>query len=181
MYVVSGLCLLLNFVELFHLGLGGIRDGLRGRRQASHLYYSSRSNHYDPPGYHSVLQKDKTKLGNGNVPYHNNFGALGPESFEMSEVVHRHLKLAQEQLNMAYQASRELPHQPRSGIPESNCTAIEQNRLKFGQEGESACAKKAESHITMGLESDVGKTRRGWVAFFCLCVTDLGNLRTPFV
>ncbi|XP_060684216.1 gap junction gamma-1 protein-like [Hemiscyllium ocellatum] len=142
MYVVSGLCLVLNIAELFHLGLGGIRDGLRGRRLASQLYYSTRGAPYAPPGYHSVLYKDKTKLGNGNMPYHNNFGALGPESFEMSEMVHRHLKLAQEQLNMAYQATGELPLQPRRGVLESNCPTAEQNRLKFGQEGESACPEK---------------------------------------
>ncbi|XP_043550255.1 gap junction gamma-1 protein-like [Chiloscyllium plagiosum] len=143
MYVVSGLCLVLNFAELFHLGLGGIRDGLRGRRLASRSPRPSKATPYAPPGYHSVLRKDKTKLGNGNVPYRDNLGGLGPGSFEMSEAVHRHLKLAQEQLNMAYRASGELPHQPRSGSPESNGTAVEQNRLNFAQEREGACADKA--------------------------------------
>ncbi|XP_067890885.1 gap junction gamma-1 protein-like [Heterodontus francisci] len=140
MYVVSGLCLLLNIAELFHLGCGGIRDGLRGRRQASR---PSKCTSYAPPGYHSVLRKDKTKLSNGSMPYHSNLGGLGPGSFEMSEAVHRHLKLAQEQLNMAYRASGEVPRQPRSGSPESNGTAVEQNRLNFAQENEGACSEKA--------------------------------------
>ncbi|XP_041056578.1 gap junction gamma-1 protein-like [Carcharodon carcharias] len=140
MYVVSCLCLLLNIAELFHLGLGGIRDGLRGRRLASR---TSKCSSYAPPGYHSVLRKDKAKLGNGSVPYRDNLGGLGPGSFEMSEAVHRHLKLAQEQLNMAYRASGEIPHQPRSGSPESNGTAVEQNRLNFAQEKEGACSGKA--------------------------------------
>ncbi|XP_038646088.1 gap junction gamma-1 protein-like [Scyliorhinus canicula] len=143
MYVVSGLCLLLNIAELFHLGFGGIRDGLRGRRQASRVSRRSKCSAYGPPGYHSVLRKDKSKLGNGSVPYRDNLRAQGPGSFEMSETVHRHLKLAQEQLNMAYRASGEIPHQPRSDSPESNGTAVEQNRLNFAQEKEGASSGKA--------------------------------------
>uniref|UniRef100_UPI00398F4F39 gap junction gamma-1 protein-like n=1 Tax=Pristiophorus japonicus TaxID=55135 RepID=UPI00398F4F39 len=136
MYVVSGLCLLLNICELFHLGCGGIRDGLRGRRLAS------RRPKYPPPGYHSVLRKERSKLGNGNMAYSHNLGGPEPGSFEMSDTVHRHLKLAQEQLNMAYRASGEVPHLPRSSSPESNGTAVEQNRLNFAQEKEGACSEK---------------------------------------
>ncbi|XP_067843091.1 gap junction gamma-1 protein-like [Heptranchias perlo] len=142
MYVVSSLCLFLNICELFHLGCGGIRDGLRGRRNASR---PSKCNPSAPPGYHSVLRKDKykSKMSNGSVAYRDNLGGPGPENFEMSDAVHRHLKLAQEQLNMAYRASGEVPHHPRSSSPESNGTAVEQNRLNFAQEKEGACSEKA--------------------------------------
>ncbi|GCB84576.1 hypothetical protein scyTo_0025145, partial [Scyliorhinus torazame] len=143
MYVVSSLCLLLNIAELFHLGCGGIKDGIRGRRQASHVSRRTKCSSYAPPGYHSVLRKDKTKLGNGSAPYRDNLGVPGPGSSQMSQTVHRHLKLAQEQLNMAYRASGEIPHQPRSDSPESNGTAVEQNRLNFAQEKEGANSGKA--------------------------------------
>ncbi|XP_051870546.1 gap junction gamma-1 protein-like [Pristis pectinata] len=140
MYVVSGLCLFLNICELVHLGCGGIRDGLRGRRLALR---SARCTSFAPPGYHTVLRKDQAKLGNSNVAYHDTVGGLRPGSFEMSDMVHRHLKMAQEQLNMAYRVYGEVPAHPRSGSPESNGTAVEQNRLNFAQEKEGACSEKA--------------------------------------
>ncbi|XP_063067602.1 gap junction gamma-1 protein-like [Engraulis encrasicolus] len=80
MYVVSALCLLLTFLEICHLGIGGIRDSLRGKASSRHhrspphpplhphrLQPSSGySSHHGsamalkqaPPGYHAALKKN---------------------------------------------------------------------------------------------------------------------------
>ncbi|XP_059823547.1 gap junction gamma-1 protein-like [Hypanus sabinus] len=135
MYVVSGLCLFLNILELAHLGCGGIRDGLRGRRLA-------KCRGFAPPGYHAVLRKDQTKMSNGGMSYRGAVGNLEPASLEMTDMVHRHLRMAQDQLNMAYRAYGDVPDHHRSGSPESNGTAVEQNRLNFAQEKEGTCSEK---------------------------------------
>ncbi|KAG7254700.1 hypothetical protein CRUP_015184 [Coryphaenoides rupestris] len=68
-----------------------------------------------------------------------NLADSGRESFcdESSsrelERLRRHLKLAQQQLDLAYQAEEGSPS--RSSSPESNGTAVEQNRLNFGMDG----------------------------------------------
>lgn len=137
MYVVSGLCLFLTLCELVHLGCGGIRDGLRGRRLAMS---APKCGAYAPPGYHSVLRKEQGKLGSSNGAYR---GTMAPGSFEMSDMVQRHLKMAQEQLNLAYRVCGDGPVNGRSSSPESNGTAAEQNRLNFAQENDGACSEKA--------------------------------------
>ncbi|XP_069792092.1 gap junction gamma-1 protein-like [Narcine bancroftii] len=139
MYVVSGLCLLLNICELVHLGCGGIRDGLRGRRLAMR---SPKCRSYGPPGYHSVLRKDHGKVGSSNEAYRQTVNSIGPGSYEMSDMA-QHLKMAQEQLNMAFRVYGDVPRHLRSSSPESNGTAAEQNRLNFAQEKEGACSEKA--------------------------------------
>ncbi|XP_078260477.1 gap junction gamma-1 protein-like [Rhinoraja longicauda] len=140
MYVVSGLCLFLNVCELLHLGYGGIRDGLRGRRLAVR---PPKCGSYAPPGYHSVLRKDHGKLGSSNGAYRDTVGGTVPGNYEMSDMLHRHLKTAQEQLNMAYRVCGDAASHGRSSSPESNGTAAEQNRLNFAQEKDGACSEKA--------------------------------------
>ncbi|XP_018418540.1 PREDICTED: gap junction gamma-1 protein-like [Nanorana parkeri] len=143
MYAVSSLCLLLNLCELFHLGVGGIRDSLRRRsRDADEGQYSKKTPSA-PPNYQSVLKKGK--VPNGKL-YPGNGGS---EAFEMPvthelDQLRRHLKLAQEQLDLAFQLNSiaGTAQQSRSSSPEANSMAAEQNRLNFAQEkGGGVCEK----------------------------------------
>ncbi|KAB5578932.1 hypothetical protein PHYPO_G00188170 [Pangasianodon hypophthalmus] len=71
MYVVSCLCLLLNICEMFHLGIGALRDMLRKRRIRNRSLRScafpySRNIPASPPGYNFVVKSEKTGHQNQN-------------------------------------------------------------------------------------------------------------------
>ncbi|XP_039997988.1 gap junction gamma-1 protein-like [Xiphias gladius] len=141
MYVVSFLCLLLTILEIVHFGIGGIRDTFR-RRATSNARAArslpSRAMPTAPPGYHATMKKEKLKGELKDSPTadsgRESFGDEGPSSREL-ERLRRHLKLAQQHLDLAYQTDEGSPLQSRS--PEINTaaqTAAEQNRLNFAQE-----------------------------------------------
>ncbi|XP_056286838.1 gap junction gamma-1 protein-like [Pseudoliparis swirei] len=144
MYVVSFLCLLLTIFEIVHLGVGGIRDNFRWRAaQGSGAPpppppSSSRMAATAPPGYHATMKKEKLKGDLRDSPIgdsgRESFGDEGPSSKEL-ERLRRHLKLAQQHLDLAYQADERNPS--RSSSPEVNAaaqSAVEQNRLNFAKE-----------------------------------------------
>ncbi|XP_059183609.1 gap junction gamma-1 protein-like [Centropristis striata] len=155
MYVVSFLCLLLTIFEILHLGIGGIRDTFRrraalGSRAPAPLASSSstaaRSMPTAPPGYHATMKKEKLKGQLRDSPMgdsgRESFGDEGPSSREL-ERLRRHLKLAQQHLDLAYQADEGSPS--RSSSPEVNTsaqTAAEQNRLNFAQEKQGEASEK---------------------------------------
>ncbi|KAJ1183452.1 hypothetical protein NDU88_000272 [Pleurodeles waltl] len=146
MYVVSGLCLLLNLCELFHLGVGGIRDSL-GRRKQQYPGNAPSA----PPRYQSVLKKGK--VPNGKLVFGESMGSGPGEHFAMQDLpahselqrLRKHLKMAQEQLDLAFQLnqSADTAQLTRSSSPESNGMAAEQNRLNFAQEKEGTTCEKS--------------------------------------
>ncbi|XP_041835089.1 gap junction gamma-1 protein-like [Melanotaenia boesemani] len=148
MYVVSFLCLLLTILEIIHLGVGGIRDTFRQRATLNPRAPrppSSRSMPTAPPGYHATMKKEKLKelrdlpMGDSG---RESFGDEGPSSREL-ERLRRHLKMAQQHLDLAYQADEGSPS--RSSSPEVNTaaqTAAEQNRLNFAQEKQGEASEK---------------------------------------
>ncbi|CAK6969904.1 gap junction gamma-1 protein-like [Scomber scombrus] len=149
MYVVSFLCLLLTILEILHLGIGGIRDTFRRRatlRPRPPPPSSSRSIPTAPPGYHATMKKEKLKGELRDLP----LGDSGRESFgdeghstKDLERLRRHLKLAQQHLDLAYQGDEGSPS--RSSSPEVNTTAqtaAEQNRLNFAQEKQGEASEK---------------------------------------
>ncbi|KAK6483267.1 gap junction gamma-1 protein-like [Huso huso] len=161
MYVVSALCLVMDILEMFHLGIGGIRDflGKKPKNPAINMDTKSpisRCRPSAPPGYHTALKKDtKGKMSNGiKQGYRDNLADSGRDSFgdEPSsrelESLRRHLKMAQEHLDLAFQMDTNSPS--RSSSPESNGTAVEQNRLNFAQEKEGgACGKGGELRTSL--------------------------------
>ncbi|KAK5847904.1 hypothetical protein PBY51_016996 [Eleginops maclovinus] len=149
MYVVSLLCLLLTIFEIIHLGVSGIRDAFRKRATQGSptlLPSSSRSMPTAPPGYHATMKKEKLKGELRESPVVDS----GRESFRDEvqssrelERLRRHLKLAQQHLDLAYQVDEGSPS--RSSSPEVNTaaqTAAEQNRLNFAQEKQGEASEK---------------------------------------
>ncbi|XP_069010890.1 gap junction gamma-1 protein [Embiotoca jacksoni] len=148
MYAVSALCLFFTLLEILHLGYSGIRDCFCAPRprppapppasQRSSICRQPSA----PPGYHIALKKDPS----GKLGFRDNLGDSGRESFgdEASsrelERLRRHLKLAQQHLDLAYRNGESSPS--RSSSPESNGTAVEQNRLNFAQEKQSGTCDK---------------------------------------
>ncbi|KAK2857021.1 hypothetical protein Q5P01_005756 [Channa striata] len=149
MYVVSFLCLLLTILEILHLGVGGIRDTFRRRAALNSRPApppSSRATPTAPPGYHGTMKKGKLKGELRDSPVadsgRESFGDEGPSCREL-ERLRRHLKLAQQHLDLAYQADEGSPS--RSSSPEVNTsaqTAAEQNRLNFAQEKQGETSEK---------------------------------------
>uniref|UniRef100_H3B5X0 Gap junction protein n=1 Tax=Latimeria chalumnae TaxID=7897 RepID=H3B5X0_LATCH len=145
MYAVSALCLFLNICELFHLGVGGIRDALKNKSvhrfdSMGHSY--SKQTPSAPPRYYSLIKKERQKMGNGKMMYSNDIcTSSAEEPCERGEDpvptdlenLRRHLKAIQDQLDMTF-STGEKEHASRSGSPESNGTAAEENRLNFAQE-----------------------------------------------
>ncbi|KAE8581527.1 hypothetical protein XENTR_v10024822 [Xenopus tropicalis] len=133
MYAVSALCLFLNLCELFHLGIGGIRDALRQKKKE--LQESRKKTPSAPPNYHSVLKKGRLPNGKPVFP-----GNGVSEGFELPthelDRLRQHLKLAQEHLDLAFHLNPtgDNTHASRSSSPESNSIAAEQNRLNLAQE-----------------------------------------------
>ncbi|XP_029460832.1 gap junction gamma-1 protein-like [Rhinatrema bivittatum] len=156
MYVVSGLCLLLNICELFHLGVGGIRDvlGKRSRRKTFHDLSAgdpySKKTPSAPPHYHAVAKKGK--IPNGKLLYGENVANGTLEHFSLQDLhpqheldrLRKHLKMAQNHLDLAFQLNPapETAQPSRSSSPEANSIAVEQNRLNFAQEKEGADCEK---------------------------------------
>ena len=161
MYAVSAFCLLSTVLEILHLGISGMRECLCGARSppptprhpalaAERAVSLCRQPSAPPPGYHSMLKKDPV----GKIVFRDNLADSGRESFgdEASsrelERLRRHLKLAQQHLDLAYQHEECSP--PRSSSPESNGTAVEQNRLNFAQEKEGSACEKGERRLLLG-------------------------------
>lgn len=142
MYVVSFLCLLLTVLELLHLGVGCLRDTLRKRAVCK--LGGPRALAAAPPGYPSSMKKLKGPLRDSPMADsgRETFVDEGTSSTEL-ERLRRHLKLAQQHLDLAYQADE--GSASRSSSPEVNTsaqTAAEQNRLNFAQEKQGGASDK---------------------------------------
>lgn len=159
MYVVSFLCLLLTLFEMIHLGIGGVRDTFRRRStlnpRAPHLS-TAHSIPTAPPGYHATMKKEKLKGQLRDSPMgdsgRESFGDEGPSSREL-ERLRRHLKLAQQHLDLAYHVEEGSPS--RSNSPEVTAaaqTAAEQNRLNFAQEKQGEPSEKGKETAWMRSE-----------------------------
>ncbi|XP_010891437.2 gap junction gamma-1 protein [Esox lucius] len=157
MYVVSLLCTTLTLLEILHLGVGGVRDSLRGRSRKPLLPVARASivtahrtgqGPTAPPGYHTVLgKKDPSGKLRAELrePVAGDSGreSLGDEATSRDmERLRRHLKMAQQHLDLAYQNEEGQGPTSRSSSPESNTTAAEQNRLNFAQEKQAAGGDK---------------------------------------
>ncbi|XP_041698306.2 gap junction gamma-1 protein [Coregonus clupeaformis] len=164
MYVVSCLCLLLNVCEMFHLGIGKFRDTLRkrknqGGRRPSYSYPYSRNIPTSPPGYNLVMKSDKPNriIPNSLITHHeqnmtndaqeHHQECTSPDENIPSDLasLHRHLRVAQEQLDMAFQTYNTNKNQPtsRTSSPVSGGTMAEQNRVNTAQENQGARPKSA--------------------------------------
>ncbi|XP_068612487.1 gap junction gamma-1 protein-like [Brachionichthys hirsutus] len=149
MYVVSFLCLVLTVFEILHLGIGSVRDTFRRRATRSvrgPRPSSGRPVPTAPPGYHATMKKEKLKGALRDSPLgdsgRESFGDEGQPSREL-ERLRRHLKLAQQHLDLAYQVDE--GSASRSSSPEVNTaaqTAAEQNRLNFAQEKQGEASEK---------------------------------------
>ncbi|XP_041935716.1 gap junction gamma-1 protein-like isoform X1 [Alosa sapidissima] len=159
MYVVSSLCLLLTFLEICHLGIGGIRDVLKDRSNNN----SRRSRRPPQPPHHPLSSSGLLKRAPSAPPRYNSVlkkkdapGSLRPEFRELHlgdsgreslgdepsgrdlEHMKRHLKMAQQHLDRAYQ-SEAVVAASRSSTPESTSgTSIEQNQLNYAQEKQAS-------------------------------------------
>lgn len=159
MYVVSCLCLVLNVCEMFHLGIGAFRDTLRRRRnkgrQPPYSYSYSRNIPASPPGYNLVIKSDKPgKMPNSLISHEQNMANVSQEQHCISPdeniptdlaSLHRHLRVAQEQLDMAFQTynTKNNPQTSRASSPVSGGTMAEQNRVNTAQEKQGARPKAA--------------------------------------
>lgn len=158
MYVVSVLCLILTALEILHLGVGGIRDTFRQRAslalrapQPPSAKSRPKAPPSAPPGYHAAVKKDlcgKLKGELRDSPLGDSGReSLGDEAQPSRELERldrlRHLKLAQQHLDLAYQVEDGCPS--RSSSPEVNTaaqSAAEQNRLNFAQEKQGEASEK---------------------------------------
>ena len=174
MYVVSCLCLLLNVCEMFHLGIGTFRDTLRQKRdrgrRTSYGYPFSRNIPSSPPGYNLVVKSDKPlhRIPNSLITHEQNMANVAqeqqctsPDENIPSDLasLHRHLRVAQEQLDMAFQTySTKNDNQPpsRTSSPMSGGTVAEQNRVNTVQEKQGARPKSAAERAGTLLKN--GKT-----------------------
>ncbi|KAG7524036.1 gap junction gamma-2 protein [Solea senegalensis] len=159
MYVVSCLCLVLNVCEMLHLGLGTFRDTLRMKRNrgrgTSYGYPFSRNIPGSPPGYNLVMKTDKPgRISNSLITHEQNVANVAqeqqctsPDENIPSELasLHRHLRVAQEQLDMAFQTYQTKNNQQtsRTSSPISGGTMAEQNRVNTVQEKQAARPKSA--------------------------------------
>lgn len=156
MYVVSCLCLLLNVCEMFHLGIGTFRDSLRKRRnqgqRPSYGYPYSRNISSSPPGYNLVVKSDKPgRIPNSIILHDQNMARVVSEQHCTSPdenipsdlaTLHHHLRVAQEQLDMAFQTyNTKNAHVSRTSSPVSGGTMTEQNRVNTAQEKQGARPK----------------------------------------
>ncbi|MGH0165368.1 UNVERIFIED_CONTAM: hypothetical protein FKN15_050846 [Acipenser sinensis] len=173
MYVVSCLCLLLNICEMFHLGIGSIRDIIRNRRnkgkRLSYSYPYPRNIPSSPPGYNLVVKSDKpNKIPNSLITHEQNLANVAQEQQCTSPdenipsdlaCLHRHLRVAQEQLDLAFQTynSKSNAQPSRTSSPASGGTVVEQNRVNTAHEKQGARPKcsteKAGSIIKDGKTS----------------------------
>ncbi|XP_068427480.1 gap junction gamma-2 protein [Clinocottus analis] len=159
MYVVSCLCLVLNVCEMLHLGIGTFRDTLRMKRirgrRTSYGYPFSRNIPTSPPGYNLVMKTEKpSRIPNSLITHEQNMANVAqeqqctsPDENIPSDLasLHRHLRVAQEQLDMAFQTYQTKTNQQTSGTssPVSGGTMAEQNRVNTVQEKQGARPKSA--------------------------------------
>ncbi|KAM3927740.1 gap junction gamma-1 protein-like isoform 1-T1 [Leptodactylus fuscus] len=157
MYVVSCLCLVLNICEMFHLGIGTIRDAIRSRRtnapRQPPYNYSYPKNIACPPEYNMVVKSDKsTKLPNSVMAHEQNLANVAQENQCTSPddnlpsdlpTLHKHLRVAQEQLDIAFQTynSQVNGQASRASSPTSGGTVVEQNRVNTAHEKQGARPK----------------------------------------
>ncbi|XP_068605428.1 gap junction gamma-2 protein [Brachionichthys hirsutus] len=157
MYVVSCLCLVLNVCEMLHLGIGTFRDSLRLKRnrgqRASHGYPFSRNIPASPPGYNLVMKTEKpSRIPNSLITREQNVANVdqeqqctSPDENIPSDLasLHRHLRVAQEQLDMAFQTYQNKNNQQtsRNSSPVSGASMAEQNRVNTVQEKQGARPK----------------------------------------
>uniref|UniRef100_UPI00398F1C28 gap junction gamma-2 protein n=1 Tax=Pristiophorus japonicus TaxID=55135 RepID=UPI00398F1C28 len=175
MYVVSCLCLILNICEMFHLGFGTIRDIIRNkRRNQSNIrpfpYHYPRNIPASPPGYNLVIKSDKsTKVPNGLVAHEQNLANVAQEQQSTSPDdnippdlarLHKHLKVAQEQLDIAFQGynNHENAQKSRTSSPASGGTVAEQNRVNTAHEKQGAKPKPGSEKGSSSSKSGDGKT-----------------------
>lgn len=158
MYVVSCLCLVLNVCEMLHLGIGTFRDTLRqkrnrGRRMSYGLPFS-RNIPASPPGYNLVMKIEKpSRIPNSLITHEQNMANVAQEQHCTSPdenipsdlaSLHRHLRVAQEQLDMAFQTYQTKTQQTsRTSSPVSGGMMAEQNRVNTVQEKQGARPKSA--------------------------------------
>ncbi|XP_004079459.1 gap junction gamma-2 protein [Oryzias latipes] len=167
MYVVSCLCLVLNVCEMLHLGIGNLRDTLRMKRHRGRRpfygYPFSRNIPASPPGYNLVMKTEKpNRIPNSLIGHEQNMANVAqeqqctsPDENIPSDLasLHRHLRVAQEQLDMAFQTYQTKTNQPtsRTSSPVSGGTMAEQNRVNSVQEKQGARPKTSvEKAATMG-------------------------------
>ncbi|AWP03930.1 putative gap junction gamma-1 protein-like [Scophthalmus maximus] len=159
MYVVSCLCLVLNVCEMLHLGIGTFRDTLRTRRnrgrRTSYCYPFSRNIPASPPGYNLVMKTDKPgRIPNSLITHEQDMAnvaqeqqCISPDENIPSDLasLHRHLRVAQEQLDMAFQTyqTKNTQQTSRTSSPVSGGTMAEQNRVNTVQEKQGARPKSA--------------------------------------
>ncbi|CAL8366667.1 unnamed protein product [Boreogadus saida] len=128
----------------------------RGRR-TSYGYPFSRNIPSSPPGYNLVVKSDKPlhRIPNSLITHEQNMANVAqeqqctsPDENIPSDLasLHRHLRVAQEQLDMAFQTySSKNDNQPpsRTSSPMSGGTMAEQNRVNTVQEKQGARPKSA--------------------------------------
>ncbi|XP_056408536.1 gap junction gamma-1 protein-like [Hyla sarda] len=155
MYVVSCLCLVLNICEMFHLGIGTIRDAIRSRRtntaRQPPYNYSYPKNITCPPEYNMVVKSDKsTKVPNSAIAHEQNLANVVQEHQSPDEnlpsdlsSLQKHLRVAQEQLDIAFQTYNSQTNGPtsRTSSPASGGTVVEQNRVNTAHEKQGARPK----------------------------------------
>ncbi|XP_078501273.1 gap junction gamma-1 protein [Lissotriton helveticus] len=120
MYGVSCLCLLLNVLEMIHLGFGTIRDVLRSKKKVledptSYAYPFTWNTPSAPPGYNIAVKPDQiqyTELSNAKMAYKQNKANIAQEQQYGShdenippnlENLQREIRMAQERLDLAIQ------------------------------------------------------------------------------
>ncbi|XP_028328187.1 gap junction gamma-2 protein [Gouania willdenowi] len=150
MYIVSLLCLVLNVCEMLHLGIGTFKDTLRMKRsRRSRTMFGfpfSRNIPASPPGYNLVMRTEKTsRIPNSLIAHEQNMAnaaveqpCTSPDENIPSDLasLHKHLRVAQEQLDMAFQTyqTKTTQQASRSSSPVSAGTMAEQNRANMVQE-----------------------------------------------
>ncbi|NXO64011.1 CXG1 protein, partial [Phainopepla nitens] len=177
MYVVSCLCLLLNMCEMFHLGFGTIRDAIRNRKINSFRQppynYTYPKNISCPPEYNLVIKSEKsTKIPNSLMAHEQNLANVAQEQQCTSpdenlpadlSTLHKHLRVAQEQLDIAFQSysSTQANTQPsRTSSPASGGTVVEQNRANTAQEKQGA---KPKASLEKGSSSSKDGKTSVWI------------------
>ncbi|CAI9580487.1 unnamed protein product [Staurois parvus] len=172
MYVVSCLCLLLNICEMFHLGIGTLRDVIRSKRTTTTRQppynYSYPKNITCPPEYNMVVKSDKsTKVPNSVMAHEQNLANVAQEQNCTSPddnvpsdltTLHKHLRVAQEQLDIAFQSynSQVNGQTSRTSSPASGGTVVEQNRVNTAHEKQET--KPKASSDKSSTSSKDGKT-----------------------
>ncbi|RVE61742.1 hypothetical protein OJAV_G00176250 [Oryzias javanicus] len=135
----------------------------RGRRPLSYAYPFSRNIPASPPGYNLVMKTEKpNRIPNSLIGHEQNMANVAqeqqctsPDENIPSDLasLHRHLRVAQEQLDMAFQTYQTKNNQQtsRTSSPVSGGTMAEQNRVNSVQEKQGARPKTSmEKAATAG-------------------------------